>query len=148
VRRSYVFGASILVVVVGPLRASADANEPAIPSCETMVSKTVTLHGKLSTVIDNGPPIDDPKEIVGDVWQRVFVLTLKTPMCSNSEETLSHKVVGWPKVVTVELAPGTGLTWNSFKSRVGKVIAVRGTLSENPWWQYRSPMLLTASTIE
>jgi hypothetical protein len=94
VPRSYVVGASILVAAVGPLVASADAHEPAIPSCETIVSKTVTLIGKLSTVIDNGPPIDEPKEIVLDVWQRVFVLTVKTPICSNSEEALSHKVIG------------------------------------------------------
>jgi len=90
----------------------------------------------------------DSNEVVLDAWQHVFVLTLKAPICSNSEPSSIHRVVTSPEVLAVEVVPGEGLTPADLQSRLGKVMTVRGTLSENVWWHYKAALLLTAIKID
>ena len=127
------------------------SNSPAgtLPLCDDFVSKPVTLRGTLSSVIDNAPPVDhpadDPDSIVLDVWQRIFVLTLKSPICRNSDA--DGRPVRVPEATTIEVAPRDDLTSRNFASQVGKVVTVRGSLSKNAWWRYRASMLLAGSEI-
>jgi len=136
---------SALVALFGATYA-ADAQAATLVPCAELEAKTMTLRGTLSTVIDNAPPTDDRGGLTLDPSQRIFVLRLKSPLCSGDLHS-TDRVVTQLKVLTVEVVPSNGLARSTLQSRLGKVIRIHGTLSKNPWWRYRSPLLLTASEI-
>jgi hypothetical protein len=140
-----------LITVASIGAAMYFSNSPAgtLPLCDDFVSKPVTLRGTLSSVIDNAPPMDhpadDPDSIVLDAWQHIFVLTLKSPICRNSDS--DGRPVSVPEANTIEVVPRDDLTSKSFASQVGKVVTVRGSLSKNAWWRYRASLLLAGGEI-
>jgi hypothetical protein len=144
--RSTINACLALIALLGAATHSVDTQAAALTSCAGLEGKTVTLRGTLSTVIDNAPPMDHPDPSVMDPSQRIFVLLLNEPLCSNDPNS-TDRVVTEVKVRTVEVLTTDDLARSSLEPRVGQVIRIRGTLSKNPWWRYRASMLLTATKI-
>jgi hypothetical protein len=134
-----------LAALLGAATCATETQAATLPSCTEVEAKLVTLRGTLSTVIDNAPAANYPA-VVLDPSERIFVLTLKSPLCGNDPNSNDSPVTQL-KVVTIEVLPGNSLPRSALQSRVGKVITIRGTLSKNPWWRYRAALLLTATEI-
>jgi hypothetical protein len=140
--RSTIVCRLVVSALIGSGMSSIDTQAATLPSCTELVSKAVTLRGTLSTVIEGLPPMTIDGHIV-DVGERIFLLTLKSPLCRDAhmERPIKHL-----KVVAVEVVPGDPLAQSTLQSGVGRVISIRGTLSENGS-RYRAPMLLSATAI-
>jgi hypothetical protein len=133
---------------LGVMLSLASAHAATPPPCEALLSSSIALHGRVSTLIDNAPPADDLPQPVLDPSQQVIVLTLNTPLCGISTSSTIHRVVTQPQVLVIEVVSGDPVLSANLQSRVGAVTTITGTLAENVWWHYRAALLLRATKIE